>query len=655
MSIVKMKRLQLIAMSADRTALFEELMRLGTVEITDAPERLKDREWADVAGLDQSAASLIKTQAAEINAAIDALDKYVPEKKSFFAPRPIVQFEEIFDNQAVPAALKSSSEINELARNILHTHTEENRINNRRASLLPWVKLDVPLNITSSREVDIITGVCPTTSSVEAMTEFLAAEVPMSELFLVNSDKEQHYLLFVCHKSEHDAAMDELKRSGFSRMVFKDMEGTAAECIKAAEDEIEVILSERESLKQQITGYSELRETLMCCADRIDQTIAKETARESLIATKEAFFLEGWTPAPTTDKLEALFEKYDCWYVFSEPEEGVDPPVKILSSTFMEPFGLVTEMYGTPKYTHVDPNPLIAPFFAVFFGMMYGDVAYGLVLLVLGIYMTKRVKPRGVIGQIFRLFIICGTSAMFFGFICGSVFGDGITSIAKAFFGAPADYEFKAGIFGMFDVMENPLVSLGIALGLGAIHIMTGMTIHVILLCRAGRPLDALMDVGSWWLLFAGIAIMAMGNGWTVLYCGIAALVLTQGRHSKSIAGKIFGGVASLYKITNYFSDILSYSRIMALAMATSVIAMVFNLMATLASSPPIIGVLIYAVVFAIGHAFNMGINIIGTFVHTARLQYLEYYNRFYVGGGTPFRPFMVKTRFVDINIKEEK
>jgi len=655
MSIVKMKRMKLIALSADRQALFEEIMRLGTVELTDAPEHLKDKEWAEVAGRDVSALSLVKTQATEINSALDAMNKYTPVKKSIFASRPTMEFEDIFNSGAVQAALVTAGEINEIARGIVHSHVEENRLNNRRVSLLPWEKFDAPLNISSTREVEILPGVCPSSISIDDLTEFLKTNAPMSELFLINSDKEQHYLLFVCHKEEFDAAMDELKKAGFSRTQFKDAEGAASECIKNTEADKARVLSEREALVQKLASYNDYREMLMCCSDRIAQELSREQARESLIATKETIYLEGWTCAPNIDYLEAVLEKYGCWYEFADPDKDEDVPILLSNTPVIKPFNMVVEMYGLPKYSHVDPNPLIAPFFAVFFGLMYGDAAYGLVLLTIGIFMIKKLKPKGLMDQLFRLMIICGISTVFFGIIYGEFFGDSIASIGKTFFGLPSNFEAKAGIFGLFDPLDNPLITLIIALGIGVFHMMTGMIIKIVLLCRAGRPLDALMDVGSWWLLFAGFALLALGKGSVVVWCGVAALVLTQGRRSKTIAGKIVGGLVSLYRLTNYFSDVLSYSRLMALAMATSVIAMVFNLLASMVGGVPWLGVILYALVFIVGHVFNIGVNIISTFVHSARLQYLEYFSKFYESGGVAFKPFAIKTRFVDIIIKEEK
>ena len=659
MSIVRMKRLKLIAMISDQPSLFEELMRLGTVEITEAAERLREPEWAEIARRDGSAVSKIRAKEAEINAALGVLDKYAPEKKSVFTPRPAMRLNELFDSRFITAALNIAEEINDLAEQLTHSHAEEGGLSNKCAALAPWRALDLPLDAPPpGREVITLYGVCPASAAFGRLAADLEKAAPLCQLFLISSDKEQHYIFLICHKSGYDDAMGILRHAGFSRVVFKDVPGTAGECIENAENELKTILAEREIIIQKIASYAGSRETLRKCADRIGQELIKEQARENLLATRETFFMEGWTLAPELEKLDGLLAKYDCWYELKDPQEGDDVPVKLHNSKMIEPFNMVTEMYGYPQYTNIDPNPLIAPFFAMFFGIMYGDAGYGMILLAAGIFVSAKIKPKGVIGQMFRLMRICGVTTIIFGIVYGTFFGDAVPAIAKTFFGMPETYELKihafgVPVFGVINLLADPLKALIIALGIGAFHILTGMAIKAYLLIRDGRPLDALMDIGSWWLTFAGIGLLAAGFGPAVACCGAAALILTQGRASKSIGGKIIGGVGSLYNIIQYMSDVLSYSRLMALALASSVIAMVFNILASLVGGASFLGVILFAAVFLFGHAFNMGVNVISTYVHGARLQYLEYFNRFYEGGGTPFKPFTVKTRFVDI-IKED-
>ena len=196
--------------------------------------------------------------------------------------------------------------------------------------------------------------------------------------------------------------------------------------------------------------------------------------------------------------------------------------------------------------------------------------------------------------------------------------------------------------------MSDPLTVLLIAAAIGMFQIVVGMAIKAYMLIRDGHFWDAVFDIGSWWLLFAGIGVGAVTGNWYVALAGVAALILTQGRSKKNIFAKLFSGIASLYDITSYFGDILSYSRLMTLLLAGGVIATIVNMLGSMSGN-----IFAFTIIFLIGHAFNMGLNIIGTYVHSARLQYLEFFGKFYKEGGKPFAPLKIKTNFV--SLKEEK
>ena len=334
-------------------------------------------------------------------------------------------------------------------------------------------------------------------------------------------------------------------------------------------------------------------------------------------------------------------KKYGCAYELSDPTPEDTVPIKLKSNPLTSPLNMVTEMYSLPSYDGIDPNPLIMPFFTVFFGIMYNDAGYGLVLIAFSLFIRAKVKLRGALKYMMSLMTLCGITSVVVGLLTGSFFGDAIPTIA--------------GIYGreitlpyVFSPLEDPLLVLIGALIIGGIQIITGMIISAYMKIRDGHPLDALMDEGSWWLLFAGIAVLATGGTYWVAIAGVVALVLTQGRSKPKLIGKLISGLASLYDITGYFGDILSYSRLMALMLAGGVIATVVNMLGSLPGS-----IVFYLIIFLVGHLFNMGINIIGTYVHASRLQYLEYFGKFYREGGKPFRPLTLKTKYVDI-IKEE-
>ena len=302
---------------------------------------------------------------------------------------------------------------------------------------------------------------------------------------------------------------------------------------------------------------------------------------------------------------------------------------------------MVTEMYSLPDYRNVDPNPLIAPFFCIFFGMMFNDLGYGLVFIILSLIVQKKFKLTGGTKNMIRLVLECGVTTAIFGIITGSFFGDAIPVVAKLL-------GKEVTIPSLLNPLADPMSVLILSLVLGVIQILFGMGVKAYILIRDGKPLDALFDVGSWWLLFAGIAVGALRGFWWIAIAGVAALVLTQGRAKPTIPGKIVGGIASLYDITSYFSDILSYSRLMALMLAGGIVASIVNVLGSLFGS-----VILFIPIFVIGHVFNIGINVIGTYVHAARLQYLEFFGKFYVDGGKPFRPLDRKTKYFEI-IKEE-
>jgi V/A-type H+-transporting ATPase subunit I len=250
----------------------------------------------------------------------------------------------------------------------------------------------------------------------------------------------------------------------------------------------------------------------------------------------------------------------------------------------------------------------------------------------------------------FQLGMWLGGTTAFCGLFVGGFFGNLLDTIYDVFLPnatMPGWMQtFSNGI--VVNPIADPMTVLILAVAIGCVQLIMGQCIHIYMGFRDGTGVDALLDVVPWWVVFVGIAVIALaGNPW-VLLLGALLLLVTQGRHAPSIPGKIMGGLKSWYDITSWLSDVLSYARLMALMLATSVIAMVFNTLGALVGRS-VVGVIVFIVVFLIGHVFNIGVNIIGTYVHAARLQYLEYFGKFYKDGGIPFRPLKYDTKYVDI------
>jgi V/A-type H+-transporting ATPase subunit I len=399
--------------------------------------------------------------------------------------------------------------------------------------------------------------------------------------------------------------------------------------------------SKRKELEAKIAAESGRRDEIKLCSDRVAARIAKAEAAERLLRTESVVAFQGWIPASAEHKLAEVLSSFECAWETQDPTEDEIPdvPIMLKNNSLARPLEMVTEMYSLPTYDGIDPSPLMMPFFVLFFGIMYADLGYGLLVMALSALILTKAKPRGGTRKLMELAFMCGISSAVIGWVTGGFFGDLIASVAKLF-GREAPVlppVFNYLTHPLINPMESMIDVLVYSLVLGGIQIIVGMAIKAYMLIRDGHFLDALFDVGSWWLLFAGIALGALGKGWYVCYAGVAALILTQGRAKKGIFAKLFGGIASLYNITSYLGDVLSYSRLMALMLAGSVIATIVNMLGTMTGS--IIG---FALIF-----------IFGTYVHTCRLQYLEFFGKFYSDGGRAFAPLQINAKYVDI-VKEE-
>ncbi len=376
-----------------------------------------------------------------------------------------------------------------------------------------------------------------------------------------------------------------------------------------------------------------------------------------MVNTKKVFCMDGWLPTDKSDEIRKLFDKYGCYYEISEPIKSDETPILLKNSKFATPFEAVTEMYSLPLATEVDPTPLLAPFYFIFFGMMLSDAAYGIILALGCFIVLKKFKLEGVMKKMVSLFFLCGISTFFWGAMFGGWFGDFIPVFTKTFFGREVAVNPV-----WFDPLQEPMKLLVFSLILGAIHLFVGMGVQGYMLIKDGKPWDALFDIGLWYLLLIGLVLFGVGGSLTPIVAligkwmsiiGAAGIVITGGRNKKGF-GKITGGLGSLYGVTGYLSDVLSYSRLLGLGLATGVVAKVVNILGSLAGNG-IVGLIVFIVVFLIGTVFNIAINSLGAYVHSCRLQYVEFLGKFYTGGGKPFEPFIGNTKFVKIVNKEEK
>ena len=666
MSIVAMKKLRLIGVRSQQKDILKDLMLLGCVEITNPDMNNPDFQSLNHDTLESADLILHKSERTKIINSLKKLDKYSPSKGGLLTPLPEIELDKLLDESSISSSLKIADEILDLDEQIRKSVSEENKIRVNLETLAPWKDFDYPLNIRETDTCSVIYGALPATADISVITDALASEVDEAELFEVSQDDNSKYLILVVVKEKYDEAISVLKLYGWSNAALDNFSGSASSAIDDCNNKLDACISNKESLVETITSLGDKRDDLQLCADILDTKIAQEENASKLMDTESAFVFSGWVTAPDVDKLESVLNKYDCAYEIEDPdpEHPEEVPVKLKNNKLTKPFNMVTEMYSLPAYNGLDPNPFIAPFFALFFGIMFADMAYGLILLAAGLIFTYKAKPRGTMKNMAGLLIECGITTTIIGFLTGGFFGDVVSQIGS-WFGQEWSIVPHLGTINVAGVAidlpldllsgNNPLYVLILAICLGAIHLFVGVLLGMYLKIRDGQWVDAILNDFCWWVILAGLGLMLLKKGTIVLWIGVGMMILGQLITGKGL-GKLTGIVGAVYNgATGYLGDFLSYSRLMALMLAGSVIASVFNQLGGLGNKNGITvgGTILFIFVFCIGHALNFGLNLIGCFVHTLRLQFLEFFGKWYRDGGRRFNPLSIRTKYNVV--KEEK
>ena len=657
MAVVEMRKLTVIGLNSSRTPFIHELMHLGVVEINSQAGAINDEEWMpDIFRTSNSAdVSRLEADIARVSTALEAIGQYDTAKKPLLYTRREFGREE-FAKRMDTVKTETERAVDRAVaayQSIADGRTEINRLRTLILGLTPWEKLDIPLEMSETEYAAVLLGVTSAKiDTAKLMTDVLRA-VPSAVVEEVGADKQQRYYAIISLKEEREQLQEALQPYGFSPVTPAEQKGTAAEAIHRYEKEItetEARIAKEEAVLTELAASREniefLYDSLVMRRDRADIV-------GDMVSTDMVFYFDGWMPAKAQPAVEKLLREYEFYYNIEEPDPDDEAvPVLLQNGSLVTPFETVTGMYSLPGRHDIDPTMLLAPFYFLFFGLMLSDAAYGLILTILCAIVLKKYKPEGTTYRMMKMFMLCGISTFMWGALFGGWFGNFFPVASKMFFGK----EFALRPL-WFDPLSEPMKLLIVSLVLGAIHLFVGMGIQAYMLIRDGHPLDALFDVGLWYVLLIGVVLFLFGGtlgagltgiGKIMSVIGAVGILLTGGRSKKGIFGKITGGFGSLYGITGYLSDVLSYSRLLALGLATGVVAQVFNTLGSLAGGG-IAGSILLIVVFVFGTIFNLAINALGAFVHSCRLQYVEFFGKFYTGGGRPFAPFERKTKYIKI------
>ena len=642
MAILKMKKLRICGVSEEQTQLIRQLQLLGSVEI-GAPCALTDTQGVQVfcAGDGKSADALLRTSA-RLTSALETLKHYETKKGGLFAARPEKTIGELFSDEAYAAALDTAQAVLDAQDARSRLAAEKSRLTAVRESFVPWQQLPLPLETLGTQHTRILLGTVPAQTDLEALRAKVFEAADEVQLEQISADQQSLYLLVFVHKCAAEAVGAALREAGFALTTFDGVQGTAAENIRRTDEAIAACEQQDAEKLAELTALAAQKPALQLAFDRCTQEISKAQAADRLVHSAKTICLGGWVPCEDVGKREALLSGFCCAWELTDPapEEYPDVPVKLKNNKLTWPLNMVTEMYSLPAYDGVDPNPLMAPFFILFYGIMMADMGYGLLMILASIIITKKSRPKGTSGQMFGLMFSCGISTFLMGALTGGFFGDFLPQLVGII---DPDTTFKA-LPSLFTPLDDTITILIGAMALGFVQIVTGMAISFVEKIKKGQIMDAIWEELTWWVVFAGIACMALGVTNIVLYVGLAMVVVGSGWSAKGF-GKVTAIFGSVYNhVTGYFGDILSYSRLMTLMLAGSVIASVFN---TLGAIPG--NVVFFLLVSVAGNGLNFALNLLSCYVHDLRLQCLEYFGKFYQDGGKPFEPLAINTKYVDI------
>ena len=677
MSVSAMKKLTVLAYRLDADALVRKLMDLKCVEIRTSIDGSVPEPF-DTFGCNAQKAEAERRLTA-IRRVLPTLSAYTTRKGGFGRIVHKVNRAEFCRDGRDTAAWQAVEETLQTLSRIEALDAEQTRNENLIASLDPWLGYDAVLNEEGTLCTRTLLGVYPPKTDLQAVRQALGELGAYTED--VGDDAQGVYVTVICHKKDLDAVERVAVAQGFTKLSFSEVSTTARVAAEQAQDRLAEIDMERLGCEERLRDLAEKLADVEILCDLEETTVRVCEQKRKLAATKNCAVLSGWIPAAAEEKLANSLSAFECAVEVSEPNVGEEPPVLLRNNSFASNFEWVIGMYSYPKYGTFDPTWIMSIFYFVIFGLMFADVGYGLLLLLGCIGGIKLLNPKEGMRRMLSMFAWCGVSCMIMGVLFGGWFGNLPTAIMNSFV-YRADGVAETTAWGRFfynGLIFNPIDSstsfLVLALGVGEIHLIAGMAINMIETWKRKKRLEAICSTVPYWVLFLGIDLMVpelyvnmlatdptsvsaatqavfatlSEIGKITMFAGFGLILLLKGVGEKSFFGWLIKGLGGLYSLISYASDLLSYSRILALGLVAGVIAQVINMLTGMGANS-VIGFVFMLVVMILGHVLNLAINLLGTFVHAARLQYIEFFGKFYEDGGEPFDPALPAENYTESN-----
>ena len=665
---VPMSRIYIYGSKKDRKAVLEYLQRQQILDIIEPDAENEEVGFSNINTSESQSEFLHNSQLGE--KALDILNDSAPEKKGMLASlngREALSAQEYYsyvDN--IPKTLEIVNKITELSAKKAQLQGDIIRCRTVIEELKPWVLLDSPIEGEKTQSAISLTGVFGGALTAEdILSRYYANEdAPSLHLEVINSLPQQTYVFAVCKSDKVGKCEAILREIGFSRPKTS-YHGIPSEEIESQEKLIEKLDDEIADTENEIILYADSRDDIKFMTDYYAMRAEKYNVLSKLSQRNHVFVISGYVPKNLANDLSASLEhNYSVAVEVMDAED--DAPILLKNAYVTEPVETVVKTFAMPRKGEIDPTSIMAFFYYVFFGLMLSDAAYGLIMVIgCGLALAKFKNMELGMKKSLRMFMYCGISTTFWGVMFGSYFGDAVAVVSSTFFGHEVTIPPV-----WFEPVNDPMRMLMFSFLLGIIHLFTGLGVKLYQCIKAKDYMSALTDCIFWYMLVGGgivylfhvdmfLSMAGLSTKLPTVWANVAAIIAAAGAlgiillsaRSGSAGKRLAKGAYALYGVTSWLSDILSYSRLLALGLATGVIATVFNKMGSMFGGG-IIGAIIFILVFAVGHTLNIGVNLLGAYVHTNRLQFVEFFGKFYEGGGREFKPFAANTKYY--KFKEE-
>lgn len=663
MAVLQMQRINICTLKKNRKPLLELLQRKGVIEINDDIPEDNVFHKMDMS----SAEGMLIKNISLANDALDLLHKYAKDNTSLLSVlegRKEISladyegFRDVYED-----TLSMVREIHKKEKQIADANADILKADAGIEALNPWLSLDVPFQCKGTRHTAVLIGTLANEWTKEQLEEQLDGFGAV-HIEVISATKDQTCVFLLCLKEEADAVTEKLREVSFTMKTSHNNR-------IPREEEQELLQQKKEALecietaKEYIVSCASKKDSIQFLADYERMRSDKYHVIGKLVQSNKAMILTGYIPEEYAGEISELIQnRFDAVVELIETKEEEDVPVYLKNNGFSAPLESTVEGFSLPGKGETDPTFIMSLFYYMLFGLMLSDAAYGLIMVLgCGIALAKFKNMEPTIKKTLKMYLYCGISTVFWGVMFGSYFGDVVDVVSENFFGN------KVSIPALWFVPVNePMRMLVFSMLLGVIHLYAGLAMKFYQNVKAKQYLDAVYDVVLWYILLTSCILLLLS---TEMFTGIVGLsfilpsvvgklagiaavlsalgiLFTAGRESRNPLKRFLKGLYGLYGISGYLSDVLSYSRLLALGLATGVICTVINKMGAMAGNG-VVGVFVFTLVFIFGHSLNIGINALGAYVHTNRLQYVEFFGKFYEGGGRKFNPFSAKTKYYKI------